>query len=61
MKEKKLFWIDTDNNKFGEFPKTYSPVDKGFSDALWDNPESKESLKRLFKEYDSSKGYNLIK
>ena len=61
VKEKKLFWIDTDNNKFGEFPKTYSPVDKGFSDALWDSPESKKSLLRLFKEYDSSKGYNLIK
>ena len=61
VKEKKMFWIDTDNNTFDEFPKTYSPIDKGFVDALWDNPESKENLKILFKEYDSRKGYNLIK
>lgn len=61
VKEKKLFWVDTDNKKFDEFPKTYSPIDKGFGDALWDNPESKEKLKRLFIKYDSRKGYNLIK
>ena len=38
-----------------------SYVDRDFEEAVYENDELKAELKKMFKEYGSTKKYNLIK
>ena len=59
---KKMYILSFEHTECEEFFNSdYPYIDRDFEEAIYDDKDLKAELKKMFKEYDSAKKYNLIK